>query len=263
MRPSGIVLGLRRLSAPGALRHFLVAVDHGLPAGPLPGLERPVEFLRKLRSTPVTGVIANPGIARELAEESGIPPLIVHLSAGTILGSDPTSKVPSSDVELAVGLGAEALSVQIHFGSADEHRMVADAGAVVDGASTFGLPVLVMSYARANPGAASTDVDATRHAVRAAAELGASIVQTSFFGTEEGLRQIVRGCPVPLLLAGGPRDEPSGAWLQGVRRSLAAGTAGVTVGRNLFQHPDPASFASQIGRTLFGADAALPTKADP
>jgi DhnA family fructose-bisphosphate aldolase class Ia len=182
-----------------------------------------------------------------------LPALVIHLSAGTLLATEPASKVLSATVESAAARGADAVSVQIHFGTRMEGRMVADAGTVVDEASAFGLPVLAMAYGPSAPGSPSSDAEATRHAVRAATELGVSLVQTSFAGDSEDLRSVVRACPVPLLFAGGPRASSPDAWLASIRDAMDAGAAGITAGRNLFQAADPAAFANQIGEAIFGA----------
>src|SRR5512136_1881052 len=98
---------LRRLGGPRG-RFFFLALDHGLPAGPLPGIEDLPSFVRTLADAPFTGVIVNPGMALRLPAE---PPrgLIVHLSAGTLLGTAPTSKVLMGSVERALSLGADAI----------------------------------------------------------------------------------------------------------------------------------------------------------
>ena len=112
----GLVTRRRRLEGADG-RVFLLALDHGLPSGPVPGIERPADLLCSLRGIPFSGVVANPGMVRFVAGE--IPPsagLVVHLSASTVLGARPRSKVLSSTVEYAVSLGADAVSVQISFG---------------------------------------------------------------------------------------------------------------------------------------------------
>src|SRR5439155_10943808 len=108
-----------------------------------------------IRDGHVTGVqtCALPILVRSISTD--IAPswgLIVHLSAGTLLGSRPGAKVLSSTVEHAVSLGADAVSVQISFGDACEDRMIADAGRVVDAATCLGLPVFLMAHAPAEPG---------------------------------------------------------------------------------------------------------------
>lgn len=247
---------LRRLQGPGG-RVFLLAADHGLPAGPLPGIEDPRVAFDILARPPVTGVVLHAGLVRFVPAESQVA-LVVHLSAGTLLSTSPTSKVIATSVARALTLGADAVSVQIHFGDPEEPRMLRDVGVVIEEADRFGLPVLVMAYP---PRAAEGDaeLEATRHAARAAAELGADLVQVPHPGDPRRLGDVVRGCPVPLLVAGGPRAPAPDGFLDAVRTSLAEGAAGVTVGRNLFQHPNPARFAGDIGRILFGPGAAVET----
>lgn len=249
MRSLGIDRRLRRLQGPGG-RLFFLAADHGLPAGPLRGLEDPADLFVSLSHSPVTGVIVNPGVARLVPPESGFP-IVVHLSAGTLLSKSPSSKVLACSVARAVALGADAVSVQVHFSDATEDRMLSDAGSVVDEADGLGLPVLVMAYP---PGATqgTADLETTRHAARAAAELGARLVQVPHPGSGDAVRSVVRGCPVPLLTAGGPRTAAPDAFLDTIRDAMAGGAAGVTVGRNLFQHPRPAEFARAISDAVFG-----------
>ena len=128
--------------------------------------------------------------------------------------------------------------------------MLTTAGAIVADARSFGIPTLVMSHP---PGGRTTqdDIDAARHAVRAAAEIGADFVQVSYLGPAKSISELVEGCPVPLLLAGGPRSTSPDAFLDRIRGAVAAGAAGITVGRNLFQHPNPREFAMRIGEAVF------------
>jgi len=243
-------------------RTFLLAIDHGLPAGPIPGIERPAEFLRRMGSVPFSGLIVNPGLVPFLSNE--VSPdwaLVVHLSAGTLLSSRPTSKVLGSTVEHAISMGADAVSVQISFGTSDEDRMVMDAGHVVDSTRSFGVPVLMMAYAAAEAGKPSEDAAAAAHAARAAAEIGATFVQTNFVAGADGVRTIVRGCPVPVVVAGGPRTIPENAFLEVLRETLRAGAAGIAVGRQVFQAPDPAVAAHRIADVVFGSDRPVPLEA--
>ncbi len=248
MVSAGISRRLRRLEGPGG-RFFFFALDHGLPAGPLRGIEDPRAALGRLRGAPITGVLVNPGIARLLPADPAIP-LIVHLSAGTVLGSAATSKVLASLPGRAVALGADAVSVQVHFGDVEEARMMSDVGRVVDEAREFGLPTLVMAYP---PAVDAGEVGAACHAARAAAEMGAQIVQTPYTGSVETFREVVRGCPAPLVATGGGRAPSPQAFLDQVRETHLAGAAGVSVGRNLFGDPDPRRMAEAIGGILFGA----------
>src|SRR5712691_12321302 len=178
----GVERRRRRLEG-RAGRIFLLALDHGLAAGPVPGIERPSDLVRRLRSAPFSGLLVNPGMIRSLSAD--IAPacgLIVHLSASTLLGSRPGSKVLASTVEHAVSLGADAVSVQISFGDSREDRMIADAGRIVNLATSLGLPVFLMAHAPAQPGESSEDPVAAAARAAWAAAMGSSIVQTNFAG---------------------------------------------------------------------------------
>jgi len=183
--------------------------------------------------------------------------LIVHLSAGTLLGSRSGSKVLASTVEHAVSLGADAVSVQISFGDSREDRMIADAGRIVNLATSLGLPVFLMAHAPAEPGESSEDPVAAAHAARAAAELGASIVQTNFAGAPDGLREIVDSCPVPLVVSGGPKGSTEDAFLDALCDVMRVGAAGISVGRRVFQALDPPAMAQRIADVVFGSDRPL------
>src|SRR5919198_3724681 len=241
----------RRLEGPGG-RMFLLALDHGVPVGPIRGMENPSALVRELRDAPLTGTILNPGMVRHVASElSPDRGLVVHLSAGTVLGSRPRSKVPLGSVADAVALGADAVSVQVCFGDLAEDRMLAAAGETVKEARSLGIPTLIMVDPPSGARAGVEDVDAARHAVRAAAEIGADLVQANYRGPAESIREIVGGCPVPFLLAGGPADDSPEAFLDRIREAIDGGAAGLAVGRNLFQHPNPRAFAKRIGEAIF------------
>jgi len=245
----GIASRLSRLAGRSG-RFFFLALDHGLPAGPLPGIEDPRKFLSRMRGSPVSAIIANPGLLGLVAD--GVPASvgrIVHLSAGTLLGSHPRSKIPSATVAHAVALGGDAVSVQVHFGEPAEDRMLAHAGAVTEEAQRLGVPAILMVHP---PPDWATDPEALRHAARAAAELGSQVVQTPYLGPPSAFREVVRGCPVPLVVAGGPEASTAAAFLSAMRDAMAAGAAGISVGRNLFRHPDPAGLAAQLGDIVFG-----------
>lgn len=250
MALSGTSRRLRRLQGLGG-RVFLLALDHGLPAGPLPGIEDPAAAVRGLADAPLTGLIVNPGIARLVPLEPSRP-LVVHLSAGTLLGAQPASKVLACTVQRAVALGADAVSAQVPLGGPFEPRVLSDAGHVVEAASRLGIPVLLMAYP---PDTASDRGSPERIALaaRVGAEIGADLVQVPHPGSADRMRAVVRGCPVPVLVAGGPRVSRPEAFLNFVRDAVEGGAAGLSVGRNLFQHPDPAGFARRIASVLLGA----------
>ena len=49
------------------------------------------------------------------------------------------------------------------------------------------------------------DVEGVKHAARIASELGADIVKVNYTGSVSSFRQVVDGCPIPVVIAGGER----------------------------------------------------------
>ncbi|MCI4336511.1 MAG: hypothetical protein L3K17_04870 [Thermoplasmata archaeon] len=137
--------------------------------------------------------------------------------------------------------------MQVNFGAPEEAAMLSDLGVAVDQARALGLPLMCMSYVkRATP----VTVEDLRHAARATADLGADIVKTSYPGTEEGFRAVVRSTPVPVLIGGGVRTDDEPAFLHLVQQSIAAGGAGICIGRNLFQRQPVGPLARRLAAIL-------------
>jgi DhnA family fructose-bisphosphate aldolase class Ia len=74
--------------------------------------------------------------------------------------------------------------------------------------------------------------------VRAAAELGADVVKTAWPGDAAAFGKIVEACFVPVIVLGGAASDEAGI-LTMVEQSVKAGGAGIAIGRNVWQQPDP------------------------
>jgi DhnA family fructose-bisphosphate aldolase class Ia len=83
------------------------------------------------------------------------------------------------------------------------------------------------------------DPMAMASAARLAFEHGADFIKTYYTGTPENFRVVVDNCPVPVLIAGGPRMDTIEETLGVVRGAMDAGAAGVVFGRNIWQNADP------------------------
>jgi 2-amino-4,5-dihydroxy-6-oxo-7-(phosphonooxy)heptanoate synthase len=246
----GKAIRLRRLFPDDKRRLFAVPLDHSVSMGPIPGLERPVPLATALQASGVDLLIVTKGAVREIAPVLTPHTLLgVHLSASTSLAPRPNLKVLVGTAAEAAQLGADLVSVQVNFGTPDDGAMLADLGTAVDQCRTVGLPLLCMAYVKKPEPATPEEV---RHACRAAADLGADIVKTSYPGSEEGLRQLVRSTPVPVLLGGGERAGSERALVERVEESVRAGARGICFGRNLFQRRSLPRVARRIARILHG-----------
>jgi len=81
-------------------------------------------------------------------------------------------------------------------------------------------------------------------------------VKVSYTGSVAGFRKVIEGCPIPVLIAGGEKAKNDQQILRAVRGSLDAGGAGVSIGRNAWQHKNPAAFVRAIC-ALVHADATV------
>ena len=88
------------------------------------------------------------------------------------------------------------------------------------------------------------------------AELGADIVKTNYSGDPESFANVIDSCPVPVVIAGGPKVETELDHLSMVEGAIASGARGVAIGRNVFQHQDPELITRRIcGVVHKGLDA--------
>jgi len=167
--------------------------------------------------------------------------LILHLSASTSRGPDPNDKVIVNTVTNALKMGADGVSVHINIGADNEARMLKDLGMVAVECMEWGMPLLAMMYPRGRKIVDETSAEAVCHAARVASELGADIVKTVYTGDPDSFREVTRGCHVPVVIAGGSKGDVLST-LRMIEGAMEAGAAGVSIGRNAFQHVTPDKF---------------------
>jgi fructose-bisphosphate aldolase/2-amino-3,7-dideoxy-D-threo-hept-6-ulosonate synthase len=165
--------------------------------------------------------------------------LIIHLSASTGLSPDPNHKVLVSSVEKAIQIGADAVSVHVNVGSEREPEMLIKLGTISEICDDWGMPLIAMMYPRGKQIKDEHDAEVVKIAARAGAELGADIIKTNYTGDPDTFKEVIAGCPVPLVIAGGPKIETEKELLEMVKNSVEVGGAGVAIGRNVFQAKSP------------------------
>ena len=83
------------------------------------------------------------------------------------------------------------------------------------------------------------DIEVVKHAARIGAELGADIIKTNYTGNPDTFGEVIKGCPVPVVMAGGPKTKTDEEFCKMVYDSIQVGGAGIAAGRNVFQHEHP------------------------
>ena len=218
-------------------RTVIVPMDHGVSSGPLKGIENIQETINRLMAGGADAFVLHKGIAKHVdTKNSG---LIVQLSASSNLSSNPNTKVQVCTVREAIRLGADAVSVHINVGAQDEDKMLQTLGKIANECDIYGIPLLAMMYPRGPKIQDEHAVDVVAHAARIGAELGADIIKANYTGNMETFRKVVESCPVPVVIAGGPKSKTAKEILQTAHESHKAGSAGLSIGRNVFQHENP------------------------
>jgi fructose-bisphosphate aldolase/2-amino-3,7-dideoxy-D-threo-hept-6-ulosonate synthase len=230
---------------------LIIPIDHGVSEGPIRGL---IDFSKTVECVSEGGanaVLMQKGMVphghRGYGKDIG---LVVHMSASTKLGPDPNNKVQVCTVEEALKMGADAVSVHINIGSETESDQLEKLSGVAKSCAEWGMPLLAMMYPRGKAIKNPHDAEVVALAARAGAELGADIIKTNYTGDPDSFKAVVRGCPVPVIIAGGPKMKSDAEVLETVEGAIGAGAKGVAIGRNVFQHESPTKMTRAIARIV-------------
>ena len=212
-------------------RTIIVPMDHGVTIGAVDGLIDMRETVNDMAVGGADAVLMHKGLVRCSHRNAGKDVgLIVHLSASTMLSPQGNTKTLVGTVEEGIKHGADCVSVHVNLGDPNERLMLADLGRVAAACDDWHMPLLAMMYARGPAIKNGFAPDVVAHCARVGVELGADIVKVPYTGDMESFSDVV--------IAGGPRTETTREFLEMVDNSLKAGGSGLSVGRNVFQHPN-------------------------
>lgn len=250
--PTGEEIRLARLFGEGR-NAVVVALDHGLYNGPLPGLNDLATAVGSLRAA--DALLLSPGMASHVGHvfgHRGAPAMIVRLNWGTQYATQwqyhESRSVPVLSASEAAALGADLVLVgmSIKTGSeavdAENVEMVARA---VSQKRAAGIPLVGEVYPAGHEDLPPDE----RHeqiavGCRILSELGVDLVKTFYTGKRFG--EIVDAIPVPVLALGSrklPRERDA---LQLAAEAIHAGARGVVFGRNVVQAHDPQRFLAAL-----------------
>jgi len=253
MSQVGKTLRLGRIFDRKTSRTVIVSMDHGLFLGPLKGLEKPLDIARKAIEGGADAILASPGICQHIASEiRGCAGLILRIDgATTTYGPDFYDTRIIVSVEDAVRMNADAVIVMGYIGAEKESKTLENIGLVARECERFGMPLIaemipIKSERISNPYSS----EAIGLAARVGAELGADIIKTYYIGSKVTFSEVVRSCPAPIVVAGGPKMEAEEQALKVVRESIDGGAAGVVFGRNIWQHENPEGMTRAVSRIV-------------
>ena len=226
-----------------------IPMDHGISNGPIKGLEDIHSIIYQCSSAGLTCVLVNKGIIKSMPRPPNIG-LIAHFSASTSIGPTPNRKILMGSVEEAIRLGADAVSLHINIGSKEEPEMLQKLGMISDKCDEWSVPLVAMMYPRGENIKNPHDPEIVAHAARVGAEAGADVVKAVYTGDPDSFKRVVRSCPVPIVIAGGPKASTDREILEMCEGAMMAGAKGVTFGRNIFQHRNPPAIVRALYKLI-------------
>ena len=220
---------------------FFLPIDHGYFQGPTHRLEKPGETIKPLLPY-CDALFVTRGVLRSCVDPTISRPIILRVSGGTsVVGKDLAHEGITTSVQEAIRLNVSAVGVSIFVGSEHEHETLLNLAHLVNECEEYDIPVMAVTAV----GKELEKREARYLALccRIAAELGARVVKTYWC---EDFDKVVNGCPVPVVMAGGPRCDTELEVFEFVHDGMQRGAIGVNLGRNVWQNDHPVAVARAL-----------------
>jgi putative autoinducer-2 (AI-2) aldolase len=225
---------LARIIRPTTGHTVMLAADHGYFLGPTRKLEVPRKTLEPLLPY-ADAVMVTRGVVRTSIDPGSNVPIVLRVSGGaSVLHEDLSHEALTTSMAEALRVNASAVALSIFVGAPHEHESLVNLGRLVDEGEAAGMPVLAVTAVGKE--LEKRDARYLGLATRIAAELGAHFVKTYF--CDPDFDKVVEGCPVPLVVAGGPKLDTEMDALHLAQEAIGAGAVGVDMGRNIWQSPN-------------------------
>jgi len=224
---------------------FFLPIDHGYFQGPTRCLEKPHETIKPLLEY-CDALFVTRGVLRSCIEAVGSKPIILRVSGGTsMVGKDLANEAITTSIEEIIRLNVAAVGVSVFVGSDYEKQTLLNLANLVNQCENYGIPV--MAVTAVGKEMEKRDARYLGLCCRIAAELGARIVKTYWC---ENFDKVVNGCPVPVVIAGGPKCKSEKEVFEFVYDGMQKGAIGVNLGRNVWQSPQPVAMAKALGAII-------------
>lgn len=213
---------------------LFLPIDHGYFQGPTHCLEKPAETIKPLWQY-ADALMLTRGVLRNCIDPAIPKPIIMRVSGAVSVVGDMTAESIVTSVKEVIRLNASAVSMSVFVGTSGENKSLTNLGKLVDECEDYGIPVMaVTSVGR------ELEKREARYlslVARISAEIGARVVKTYY--CKENFEKVVEGCPVPIVIAGGPKTETQKEVFEFVYDGMQKGAIGVNLGRNIWQTTQP------------------------
>lgn len=232
---------LKRLFNKESKNILVIALDHAVGWGVLPGIDRIRKTMEVIVKAGPDAVTITKGIADKVYRDyAGEIPFIMKCTS--FAPYHPAYDTQVGDVEEALRLGADAIAVGCTVCGKNQAELLAQMGRVTRAADKMGLPTVTHCYPKGE--LISKDdwykEEYVKYAARAAAELNVDIVKTFYTGDPDSFSRVIEATPAAIVVSGGPKLPSLRDVMQMTFDAMRAGARGVTYGRNVWQADSPA-----------------------
>lgn len=232
---------ISKIIRPESGRSVMLAVDHGYFLGPTRKLENPKRTIAPLLPY-ADALMLTRGVLRSSVTDTTDTPIVLRVSGGSsVIGASLANEGVITDMDEAIRLNAAGVAISIFIGTEYEKQNLLNLSELVNQGEKYGMPVLAVTAVGKELG--KRDQRFLSLACRIAAELGARIVKTYYC---EGFEKVADGCPVPCVIAGGPKLETEMDAFEMTYNAIREGAVGVDMGRNIWQNPNPVAMIKAV-----------------
>ncbi len=224
---------------------FFMPIDHGYFQGPTTKLEKPWETIKPLLPH-FDALFVTRGVLRSAIPPAINKPIILRVSGGTsMVGKDLADEIITTSIEEALRLNASAVGLSVFIGSDYEKQTLSNLSSLVNECQRYGLPVMAVTAVGRE--LEKRDARYLGLCCRICAELGAAVVKTYWC---EEFDKVVHGCPVPVVMAGGPKVDTDREVFEFVYDGMQKGAIGINLGRNVWQNTHPVAMAAALNAII-------------
>jgi putative autoinducer-2 (AI-2) aldolase len=214
---------------------LFLPIDHGYFQGPTHCLEKPGETIKPLLQY-ADALMLTRGVLRNCVDPSIKKPIIMRVSgAVSVVGEDLANESLVTSMQEILRLNASAVSMSVFAGTPYENKSLSNLAKLVDECENYGVPV--MAVTAVGKELEKREARYLALVARISAEIGARVVKTYY--CKEKFEKVVDGCPVPVVIAGGPKAETQQEVFDFVYDGMQKGAIGVNLGRNIWQTQHP------------------------
>ena len=219
----------------------IIAMDHGMGMNVNPALDETEAKLKAIVRGGADAILTTFGIMQKYGHILQDVAVILRADGGY-------SSLPSEagghprllfSVEDALRLGADAVVCNGFPGTPNEQDCMKNVAELARQGAEWQVPVMAEMLPGGFGKLVPWNVDNIRLAARTGCEYGANIIKTTFAGTPEEYKQVVDASYQPVVILGGEATKDLAGLFDCIENAMTIGVAGVAIGRNVWNHPDP------------------------